>query len=199
VRFLTQRGFKQVLRAPVSYLDLTSFDPAPFAAYPAGVKEQNIEIRPLSEIMLVEPDWKLKFWELEWELLQDVPTPEPLTKMPLDVFERRTYQSPNFVPEAQHIALDGDKWVGMSGLWRSQAVSHMLYTGLTGVVRSHRRRGIAIAMKLRAIDFAARYGATTIETDNEEGNPMFQINLKLGFEPQAAWLDFEKKLDPSAG
>lgn len=199
VRFLTQRGFKQVMRAPVSLLDVTSFDPAPFAAYPAGVREQNIEIRPLSEIMLVDPDWKRKFWELEWELLQDVPSPEPLTKTPLEIFARSVFESPNFMPEAQYIALDGGRWVGMSGLWRSQAASHMLYTGVTGAVRSHRRRGIAMAMKLRAIDFARQYGATTIETDNEEGNPMYQINLKLGFEPQPAWIDFEKTLHPSAG
>lgn len=194
VQFLTRRGFKPVMRAPVSYLDVASFDPAPFAAYPAAVREQNIVVRPLSEITPVDPDWKRKFWELEWELLQDVPTPEPLTKMPLEVFERRTFESPNFVPEAQYIALDGDEWVGMSGLWRSEAAPHMLYTGLTGVVRSHRRRGIAMALKLRAIHFAGQYGATTIETDNEEGNPMYQINLKLGFEPQPAWVDFEKKL-----
>jgi GNAT superfamily N-acetyltransferase len=199
VQFLTQRGFKQVMRAPVSYLDVASFDPAPFAAYPARAREQNIEILPLSEIMLVDPDWKRKYWELDWEITQDVPSPDPITKVPLEFFIQRVFESPSFMPEAQYIALDGGQWIGMSGLWRSQAASHMLYTGLTGVVRSHRRRGIAIAMKLRAIDFAKQYGATSIETDNEEGNPMYQINLKLGFEPQPAWLDFEKKLDPSAG
>ena len=33
-----------------------------------------------------------------------------------------------------------------------------------------------------------------IETDNEENNPMYQINLKLGYEPLPAWVDYEKKL-----
>jgi GNAT superfamily N-acetyltransferase len=199
VRFLTQRGFRQAMRAPISYLDVTSFDPAPFAAYPARMVEQNIAIRPLSEIAPIDPDWKRKYWELDWELLQDVPSPDPLTRSSLEVFEQRMFKSPSFLPEAQYIALDGGQWVGMTGLWRSEAAPHLLYTGLTGVVRTHRRRGIAIAMKLRAIDFAKQYGAATIETDNEEGNPMYQINLRLGFEPQPAWLEFEKKLSASAG
>lgn len=198
IRFLTKRGFEQVMRAPISLLEVTSFDPAPFSAYPRRVAEQNIEIRPLSEIAAVDPDWKRKFWELDWELSQDVPSPDPITMTSFDVYEKDLYGSPNFTPEAQFIALDGKQWVGMSGLWRSQADSHMLHTGLTGVVRSHRRRGIAIAMKLRGIDFARRYGARTIETDNEEGNPMFQINLRLGFEPQPALLDFEKRLEKPA-
>jgi hypothetical protein len=50
-------------------------------------------------------------------------------------------------------------------------------------------------MKVRAIGFARQYGARVIETDNEENNPMFQLNLQLGFEPQPAWLDFEKQFE----
>ncbi len=192
VRFLTRRGFKQVMRAPLSYLDVPSFDPAPLAAYPHRMTEQGIEIRPLADIVGEDPDWKRKFWELDWEIMQDVPSPDPHTKSSLEVFEKRVFESPSFLPKAHFIALDGGHWVGMSGLWRAQAEPHKLYTGLTGVAHSHRRRGIATAIKLRGIDFARHYGATVIETDNEEGNPMYQINLKLGFEPQPAFLDFEK-------
>ena len=62
------------------------------------------------------------------------------------------------------------------------------------MVRSHRRKGLATALKLWGIAFAKRYGAKLLETDNEESNPMCHLNRKLGFEPQPAWIDFEKRM-----
>ena len=48
--------------------------------------------------------------------------------------------------------------------------------------------------------YARGYGATIIETDNEENNPMFGLNMQLGFEAQPAWIDFRKILrEPREG
>ena len=41
---------------------------------------------------------------------------------------------------------------------------------------------------------AEKLGIKTIEADNEENNPMFKLNLQLGFKPQRAYLDFQKKI-----
>jgi GNAT superfamily N-acetyltransferase len=65
---------------------------------------------------------------------------------------------------------------------------------LTGTRRDYRRRGLATAMKVRNIQLAKKLGVDIIETDNEENNPMFQLNLQLGFKPQPAYLDFHKKI-----
>lgn len=75
-----------------------------------------------------------------------------------------------------------------------QADKGKFLTGLTGVVANHRRKGIAAALKLRAIKYAHQHGVKVIETGNEENNPIYQINLMLGFQPQPAWIDFEKVL-----
>jgi mycothiol synthase len=194
VDFLTKRGFRQVLRSPMSELDVANFDFAPFSEYASRMRELAIQIFSLEEMGAVDPDWKRKFYELETEISRDVPSTDPLTPPTYENFQERVLRHPAFNAACQFIALDGDTWVGLSGLWLSLAEPGKLYTGLTGVVRSHRRKGIATAMKLRAITFAESYGAEVIETDNEENNPMYELNLKLGFEPRPAWLQFEKQI-----
>jgi GNAT superfamily N-acetyltransferase len=192
--FVAKRGFKQVMRAPISHLDVPGFDPAPFAGVQAKVEGLGIRILSLVELAALDTNWKRKLWDIEWELMQDVPFPDPPTRQTFENYEERVLGDPGFAPDGQFVALDGDQWVGVSGLWIAEAAPDKLYTGLTGVVRSHRRKGIATAMKVRAIGFAQEYGAKVIETDNEENNPMYDLNLKLGFKPQPAWLIFEKSM-----
>ncbi|HYN89501.1 MAG TPA: GNAT family N-acetyltransferase, partial [Ardenticatenaceae bacterium] len=73
------------------------------------------------------------------------------------------------------------------------------HTGVTTVRREYRRRHIATALKVRAIRFAREQGAREILTNNDAGNPMYQLNLKLGFEPQPSWVRVEKKLRAAPG
>jgi hypothetical protein len=76
------------------------------------------------------------------------------------------------------VALDGDEWVGFTQLWRSTA-SPELYTGTQ---RSHRRRGVALALKLWSIEFARALGTPVIKTCNEQNDRgMLAINERLGF------------------
>jgi GNAT superfamily N-acetyltransferase len=194
IRFLEKRGFQQVMRYPVSHLDVQGFDPKRYASKLARVEESGIDILPLSKVAEADGGWKRKLWDLEWELVQDVPSPDPLTRQSFELFQERVLGYPGFDADAWFIALADDQWVGMSNLWIPQGDREKLYTGLTGVVRSHRRRGVATAMKVRGIEFARQWSARIIETDNEENNPMFFLNLDLGFEPQPAMLDFEKEI-----
>ena len=61
------------------------------------------------------------------------------------------------------------------------------------MLRSHRRKGIALVLKLNVIRYVKEMDGISIETDNEENNPMFGINLLLGFKPLPSWLIYEKK------
>ncbi len=199
VRFLTKRGFEQQMRYPVSHLNPQAFDFAKFDGVEKHVRESGIEIVNVPDLPAHDPEWKRNWYELENECWMDVPLPEPPTKVSFEQFESR-FDSPNYDASAHFIAIDGGKYVGLTGFWISIAEKHKLYTGLTGVVRSHRRKGIATALKVSGVRFARDYGATIIETDNEENNPMFGLNLHLGFEAQPAWLDFRKVLrEPHEG
>lgn len=195
LQFLERRGFEVKLRMPVSRINPQAFDPSPFAEKLASVEQSGIAVRTLADLRERDPDWLRKAYDLEWDCLQDVPTVDDFTRTPFEQWQKRLLDSPNFMPEAWFIAVDGAQWVGLSCLWRNAAGSHKLNTGLTGVLRSHRRRAIATAMKVRALSFARDHGATEVDTDNEENNPMLQLNYQLGFRSLPAELDLHKKLN----
>jgi mycothiol synthase len=195
VQFLNNRGFEAKMRMPISRINPQSFDPAPFAEKIARVEQFGIVVKTLAELRESDPDWQQKAYDLDWECVQDIPSVDGLTQEPFAEWAKKVFTSPNFLPDGWFLALDGDEYVGLSCLWRDSTRSDKLGTGLTGVKRSHRRRGIATAMKVRALTFARDYGAVEVDTDNEENNPMLQINLQLGFRSLPAHLEFRKVLN----
>ncbi len=192
VRFLQHRGFQEVQRQWESILEVASFDPTPFAGVAEKVAAQGIQIRTVRELES-DPERDRKLYELEAALDEDVPSPEPSTMPEFEEWQK-VWDDPSLLPDGWFVAVHGDQYVGMSALWGSQA-SRDLYTGLTGVRRAYRRKGIATAMKLRAIAYAQATGAPRIRTWNEVNNQgMLSINERLGFVRQPASIDFVKKL-----
>lgn len=194
LRFLADRGFEQVMRFARSGLDVTQFEPQRFAAKVERVRTAGIVFKTIAELREEDPNWLHRLYELDWELAQDEPKYEEFTKPDFDVYAKSVTEDPNFFPEAWFIALDGDEWVGMSALWYSGR-DDKLNTGFTAVARTHRRIGLATALKTAAISYAKSLGYKEIETDNEENNPMYQLNLQLGFRPLPAIVDFAKKIE----
>jgi GNAT superfamily N-acetyltransferase len=191
VRFLKDRGFREAMRSWESRLDVAAFDTTPYAGLGEKVRAQGIEIKTLKEIQ-GDPDYARKIYELECELLKDVPHPDEQTTISYDTFIARSLKNPNLLPEAYFVAVKREEYVGTSALWTSQA-NDELYTGLTGVKRAYRHRGIALALKLRGIAYAKAHGRPIIKTWNASNNrAMLSINEALGYVKQPAWIDFTK-------
>lgn len=194
VRFLARRGFEQVMRSPMCRLDAPRFDFAPFAGVIPKVEAGGVQLYSLAQLAIMDADWRRKIYELDWECTLDEPLPDTPTQSSFEHYAAEVFENPDFLPEAWFVAVDGGAYVGMTATNRNAQNPPQLDTVFTGIVRSHRRRGLATALKLLAIDYAQRNGYTSILADNEEHNPMYQLNLALGFAPQPALLFFHKQI-----
>lgn len=189
LRFLQARGFVQVQRDAVSRLDLTHFDVR--AARESAEKVAGlVTIRPLSHQQSLDPYWREAIYALHMAVRPDMPGSAPKKPIPFDQYCWRL-SGPAFDPELWWLALAGDAYVGFSFLEISANEPHKLYTGVTGVRRAYRRRGVATALKLAGFAAARQRGVTEIQTDNEESNLMYDLNMALGFRPTPAWLTLE--------
>ncbi|MCK4410059.1 MAG: GNAT family N-acetyltransferase, partial [Candidatus Eisenbacteria sp.] len=138
IAFLEKRGFRVSMKEQDSELDLSTFEPSKYAAVVEKVRESGIEIVPASEHAKRDPDWMRRTWELHGEIIRDVPDDDVLVNMSFEEFEK-TFDHPEFIPEGYFLALEGDRYIGMSSVWNRRIKDGEVYTRLTGVVRSHRR------------------------------------------------------------
>ncbi len=107
-------------------------------------------------------------------------------------YERFILDAKWFRPEGTFIALDGEEWVGAHTLGPT-ADPKQYSTDFTGVLRSHRGKGIALALKVRGIEWAQSNGATSISTQNDLTNaPMRKINVDLGFVQHPGFYTYQK-------
>lgn len=203
IRFLETRGFELGARQIVSLLDLSAFDAGRFDAARQRVADEGVDIVTLAAYRTIEPDYQRQIYAVMKETERDVPWYEPGEGMSYAMFVTQFEDNPDLLPDSYVLALDGDQCVGVTQLWGSEATDEKLYTGFTGVVRSHRGRGIATAMKALSLRnashrIAASGRAPVVQTENHETNPMLQINLRLGFVEQPASLVYVKRFGRNA-
>ena len=193
VRFLLDRGFREDMRYFESSLEVRAFDFAPFTGAEEKAAQNGIIVKTLAELMETDPNWKRKFYELTQAVKRDIPRPEPWTPTEFEVWEQQ-FENPDWLPDANFVALDGSKYVGISTIYKKQA-DFDLHTGITGTLSDYRRKGIALALKLQAVRYAKNAGTPAIRTGNETGNlAMLAINEAMGFVKQTAWISFVKVL-----
>jgi ribosomal protein S18 acetylase RimI-like enzyme len=165
-RWATAQGWSKLLGGPLIALDPRL---VPEPSLPAGYR-----LVPMTE---VAPE---NAFEAVREAALDEPTPTPHDAFDLDDFLRE-WDEPNSDHESSSAVLDEEgRVVAFSFLFTAgDRASH----GFTGTVREHRGRGLATAVKRRALRTAAERGVTRVTTSNAEENAaMREINRKLGFE-----------------
>jgi GNAT superfamily N-acetyltransferase len=112
---------------------------------------------------------------------------------PFDTFTRSIFERPAVLLDSFFVARDGDQIVGLSYLLRRPDGDAEV--GDTGVLSSHRRRGIARALKMLVTRYAAQQGIPFVHTDNRADNAgMLAINRELGFQPSEVIVVLEKTM-----
>jgi hypothetical protein len=196
IEFLESQGFEEKMRYWESRLDVNAFDPSPYSSVQDDVRAAGFEIRTLAELE-ADPEYQQRFFEMWADCRRDVPRPDEATEVGFEQFSKWTFESPYLLPDACFIALETAtlRWAGMSQIWKGEGEDKNLHTGLTAVRREYRRNKLALAMKLRGIEYAKAVESPEIRTGNESNNRgMLAINEMLGFVKEPAWIDLVKVL-----
>jgi GNAT superfamily N-acetyltransferase len=188
-----QMGFQCVKRDSMPQIDLRDFDAAGFAAALRAVESQGIALKSISELIAGGVDWVPSCYELCRELVLEVPALGHLRTCGIEKF-REQIDSAWWFPEGWIVALDGERWVGQSELQPYPEKRDVAVTVLTGVVATYRRRGIATAMKVAALERAKQADVRFVHADNVADSPMLRLNRRLGFKERSVWLTFRKTL-----
>lgn len=196
LRMLKKLGFECKQRMPVSEIEVAAFDSAEFLPALTRIANRNITITTFDRLcdeLGSDTAWS-RMYQLRLAIAPDIPHYDPNQSYPSkEAWLARQTTHPTILHDGTFIALHRGNWIGVSQLYERPAMPGLLDQGITGVRRAYRRMGVATALKLRTLDLAQRRGASVIRTDNEENNPMYQLNLRLGFRPKPALLIFEKR------
>lgn len=192
--FLQKRGFFEAFRETPVHLNVAAFDPSSYAGLEAKLRAQGICITTLQALQS-DPQRDRKIFELYWKTFEDVPQEEGFTEKPdFDEWVRWELNHPSNLHEAFFVAVQGDRYVGLRELYKDPG-SDVLQGGLLGVLRSHRKQGIGLAMQLRGIAYAREHGYRQVKTCTGVTNaPMQALFDKLGYARDPEWLQCQKNL-----
>ncbi len=195
ITFLTGLGFREVWRRFQSTLETANFDFAPFEGLEKKLEAKGIRIVTYPELE-ADPERDQKLFELDLELSLDIPTGEELVNPSFERWKAEFLEQQRVLMDAFFVAVTGDDYVGLSTLWTDE---ERLLTAMTGTRRTHRGLGLALALKLRGIQYAKDHGGQEITTMNDAPNAaMIGINEKLGFQRAPEWIRYAKNFEENA-
>ncbi|HEY3248195.1 MAG TPA: GNAT family N-acetyltransferase [bacterium] len=194
IRFAQARGFRDVLRAWESRLDVTAFDFDRFGPYVTRALDSGVSITTLTAERAKGVAQLERIHAMEAEISADIPRPPGDAHTPIDfsMFMEYAVDAPWAINDAYFLGVVDGEYAGLSALFKPKT-GDWLNQGLTGVRRSFRGRHIASALKVKTVEYARDHGIREIRTWNEINNAaILAINVKYGFVRQPAWITFAK-------
>ena len=190
--WLDREGYREVERMRPSELDIEHLDVSDWKHAFDRLSDQGITMTTLADED--SPENRYKIWELSEVAREDIPHHGPSDPFPFEMFDE-LLNKPEARPGCLVIAKEDDRYVGFTLLVHQTPEKAL--TGLTGVLREYRGRGIALALKIRCADLARDAGYKRMRTFNHVNNPaMLAVNDRLGYIALPHEILYEKELDP---
>jgi GNAT superfamily N-acetyltransferase len=159
-------------------LDLTTFDARPFQPYVDRCRRAGIAVTTLAVLGDTEAR-RCALYELDRSCSAD--SPERGEFSTYEQYVDRRIDVPTFDPAGVVLALEEDRWVGFTTTSIHPEGSYA-YSEMTGVLRSHRGRGLSLALKLPAVEHARAAGSRRLHTFHHPDNvAAIAMNRRLGF------------------
>lgn len=186
--FCQRFGFEPYLHMVNLDLDLRQWDALKFVPALDSATARGIAFRTYADFEDSEAN-RQRLYTLNKALSATIPRDQP---QPFVDFE--AYVKTRILPSTYEgilLALDGDRWVGMSQITLREG---FVFQEMTGVLPDYRGYGIAQALKLLGMQFAQRSGLSFIRTFNDVSNaPMIAVNEKIGFQRGQRWFQVRRK------
>ena len=188
IAFLEHHGFSAIERSKSVRLDLAGLAPEPVTP-PDGIAFTTLAARP----DLIEG-----VHEVALDAFPDIPSAdEPISVGDLAEFRKRDVDRPGIPQDGFIVAVDEEtgEVVGYAALMFLPGRRDLAWHDMTAVKRSHRGRGIALALKRATIHWSIENGLIALETGNDETNaPMRAVNARLGYQPLPDLIEYSGPL-----
>lgn len=197
-RFADASGYRAFHQRIDSYIEVAKFDASKFDDPDATARDVGVELATFAEKLTGGPDeveaFQREFLPVIWEMARDVPSPTPMPAQPppFEVARKMFFEGPGTDPASTIVALRDGHPVGVTATMVKE--NGVAYTNFTGVARAERGKGLALAMKLRALRELHARGVKLFGTTNDESNAAMRgINQRLGYVPEAPTTMYEKR------
>lgn len=193
VGFLTAMGFSEFGVRFEQAIDLEAFDLGRFHGAFERIAAEGYRIVTLAELREKRDDADRLMYEVFKESVLDVPLPGG-ARINLDYEQwHKGLESPVSDPHFIFLAMQGDRVVAETAL--ELLKDGPAITDSTGVLRAHRGRGLALAIKLASLQALKELGYKEARTHNDTENPaILHLNQKIGYTRLPGWLQWEKRL-----
>ncbi|MGH2491258.1 MAG: GNAT family N-acetyltransferase [Candidatus Limnocylindria bacterium] len=196
--FAESSGYRAFHQRIDSYIEVATFDASKFDDPDEIARRAGVELATFAEKLSGASDaveaFQRELVKAVWEMARDVPSPTPIPEQPPPFEQARKmfFEGPGNDRRSTIVALRDGQPVGMTATMVKE--NGAAYTSFTGVARSERGKGLALAMKLRALRELRARGVKLFGTTNDESNAAMRgINQRLGYVPEAPTTMYEKR------